>query len=160
MDLQGERLIPATIERTWDALNDPAMLQVSVPGCESLTRHDDGSFDAVVAVRIGPVNARFKGKLELADVQPLRSYTLRFEGQGGVAGFGKGSADVELLPQDDGTRLVYRARAQVGGKVAQIGSRLVDAAASKLVAKFFDAFEAQLRPSPPGDAEPAPVASG
>jgi carbon monoxide dehydrogenase subunit G len=151
MDLQGERLIPAPLERTWFALNDADILKACVPGCESLTRNEDGTYAAVLALRVGPVNARFKGKLSLSDVQPPHRYTLHFEGQGGVAGFGKGSAQVELHPQQAQTRLAWRAHAQVGGKMAQVGSRLVDAAAAKLIERFFDAFEARVHiPGPDG----------
>ncbi|HET7655767.1 MAG TPA: carbon monoxide dehydrogenase subunit G [Luteimonas sp.] len=151
MELQGERLIPAGPERTWEALNDPAILQDCIPGCETLVLDDDGSFAATMALRLGPVSARMKGRLRLADVQPPRACTLHFDGQGGVAGFGKGSAQVELHPQQAQTRLAWRAHAQVGGKMAQVGSRLVDAAAAKLIERFFDAFEARVHiPGPDG----------
>ncbi|MEY4908174.1 MAG: hypothetical protein RL260_1892 [Pseudomonadota bacterium] len=142
MELKGERLIPAPIEQTWAALNDPEVLKGCVIGCDTLERNGDDGFLAQMAVRIGPVSARFKGSLKLTDVNPPTSYTIHFEGQGGVAGHGKGSADVTLAPTDDGqTRLTYLARAQVGGKIAQIGSRLVDAAAGKIADEFFQAFE-------------------
>lgn len=156
MELTGERLIPADVARTWHALNDPETLKACIPGCESLTRTGDSSFESVVAVKIGPVNARFKGKVNLTNVQPPTAYTLNFDGQGGAAGFSKGSADVALSPEGDATRLRFNAKAQVGGKMAQIGSRLVDATAQKLAEQFFSAFEAQL--SPPTAAATAPVA--
>jgi carbon monoxide dehydrogenase subunit G len=146
MELQGERTIPAPRERTWAALNDPQILKACITGCESLEREGENGLLALVAVRVGPVSARFKGKLQLADVVPQVSYTIHFDGQGGVAGFGKGSADVKLSDAGPGrTTLAYVARAQVGGKLAQIGSRLVDAAAGKIAEDFFQAFEAQLR---------------
>jgi carbon monoxide dehydrogenase subunit G len=146
MELQGERTIPAPRERTWAALNDPQILKGCITGCESLEREGENGLLALVAVRVGPVSARFKGKLQLADVVPRQSYTIHFDGQGGVAGFGKGSADVKLSDAGPGrTTLAYVARAQVGGKLAQIGSRLVDAAAAKIAEDFFQAFEAQLR---------------
>lgn len=146
MELQGERTIPAPRARTWDALNDPQVLKACITGCESLEREGDNGLLALVAVKVGPVSARFKGKLQLSDVVPQQSYTIHFDGQGGVAGFGKGSADVKLLDAGPAsTKLAYVARAQVGGKLAQIGSRLVDAAASKIAEDFFQAFEAQLR---------------
>lgn len=143
MELKGERLIPAPIDQTWAALNDPDVLKDCVIGCDTLERNGDDGFLAQMAVKIGPVSARFKGSMKLTDVNPPTGYTIHFEGQGGMAGHGKGSADVTLAPTDDGqTRLAYVARAQVGGKIAQIGSRLVDAAAGKIADEFFQAFEA------------------
>ena len=137
------------------------------PGCESLERTADDAYVARVAVKVGPVSARFTGNLKLQNVQPPSSYTIAFDGQGGVAGFGRGSADVKLSPEGTGqTKLGYAAQAQVGGKLAQIGSRLVDAAAAKIAEDFFKAFEAEVQsrvaPPPaeaPGEplAEPAPV---
>ncbi len=146
MELQGDRLIPATLDKTWAALNDPDTLKACIAGCESLERTGDDAFAAVVAVKVGPVSARFKGNLKMSNVVAPTSYTLNFDGQGGVAGFGKGSADVMLAPEGTGTRLKYLAKAQVGGKMAQVGSRLIDAAASKVAEDFFKAFEAHLSP--------------
>jgi len=146
MELQGERTIPASQARTWAALNDPEILKGCISGCESLERTGDDTLQAIVAVRVGPVSARFKGNLQLANVNAPVSYTMNFDGQGGVAGFGKGSADVELVevgPKQ--TTLKYLAKAQVGGKLAQVGSRLIDAAASKIAEDFFIAFESKLR---------------
>ena len=148
MELQGERLIPASLATTWAALNDPDTLKACIAGCESLERTGDDSFAALVAVKVGPVSAKFKGKLQLSNVVAPQSYTIHFDGQGGVAGFGKGSADVVLAEEGVATRLKYHARAQVGGKMAQVGSRLVDAAASKVAEDFFTAFEAHLQPAP------------
>ena len=145
MELTGDRLIPAPRERTWAALNDPEVLKACIAGCESLERTGDDGFTALVAVKVGPVSARFKGNLKLSNVQPGSSYTIHFDGQGGAAGFGKGSADVALEDEAGQTRLRYTARAQVGGKMAQIGSRLVDAAAAKISEDFFQAFENRLR---------------
>ena len=150
MELHSERLIPASVTTTWAALNDPAVLKACITGCESLERTADDAFTAQVAVKVGPVSARFKGNLKLTDVQPPHSYTIHFDGQGGIAGFGKGSADVKLAPEGTQTRLAYAARAQVGGKLAQIGSRLIDAAAGKIAEDFFKAFEAHLQAA--GDA--------
>ncbi|MGE0311639.1 MAG: CoxG family protein [Lautropia sp.] len=147
MKLQGERTIPANVEQTWTALNDPQTLKACIKGCESIEITGENQFLAVVAVRIGPVNAKFKGKLDLTDVVPMSSYRINFEGQGGIAGFGKGSADVKLSEATQpapATLLAYEANAQVGGKIAQIGSRLVDSAASKIAADFFTAFEAHM----------------
>ena len=152
MELNGERIIPASIDATWAALNDPAILKASIAGCESLERVGDDGFAAVVALKIGPVSARFKGNLKMTHVQPPTGYTINFDGQGGVAGFGKGSADVSLAAVSDAaTRLAYRARATVGGKMAQIGSRLIDATAAKITDDFFKAFEAQLRARLPAE---------
>lgn len=145
MKLSGERVIPASIQTTWDALNDPETLKASIKGCESLEKSGEDEFLVALKVKIGPVNARFKGKLNLENVQPPHSYTIRFEGQGGIAGFGKGSADVSLEEQGESTLLKYESNAQVGGKIAQIGSRLVDSAATKIATEFFAAFEQQLK---------------
>lgn len=144
MELQGERLIPASVQQTWEALNDPDTLKACIAGCESLERSGDDGFTAVVAVRVGPVSAKFKGNLKMTNVQAPNSYTINFDGQGGVAGFGKGSADVALTNEAGQARLRYLARAQVGGKMAQVGSRLIDAAAGKIAEDFFKAFEAKL----------------
>jgi len=160
MELQGDRLIPATLDKTWAALNDPDTLKACIAGCESLERTGEDAFAAVVAVKVGPVSARFKGNLKMSNVLAPTSYTLNFDGQGGVAGFGKGSADVALTPEGTGTRLKYNAKAQVGGKMAQVGSRLIDAAASKVAEDFFKAFEAQLSPPPaavPADTGQVPM---
>lgn len=145
MELIGEQLIPASQQRTWDSLNDPEVLKSCIPGCETLERTEEGGFAATLALRIGPVSARFKGKLMLSDVQAPDRYTMHFDGQGGMAGFGKGSAQVQLAAADGGTRLSYAAKAQVGGKLAQVGSRLVDAAAAKITNDFFAAFNARSR---------------
>jgi uncharacterized protein len=153
MELQGERLIPAPPDKTWAALNDPDTLKACIAGCESLERTGDDAFAALVAVKVGPVSARFKGNLKMTNVVAPTSYTINFDGQGGVAGFGKGSADVTLAPEGAGTRLKYLAKATVGGKMAQVGSRLIDAAAAKVAEDFFKAFEAHL--SPPAAAAPA-----
>jgi uncharacterized protein len=149
MELKGERLIPAPVESTWAALNNPEVLKGCIAGCESLERSGDDSYQALVAVRVGPVSARFKGKLQLSNVKAPYSYTIHFDGQGGVAGFGKGSADVTLVAEGTQTRLSYVAQAQVGGKLAQVGSRLVDAAAGKIAEDFFAAFEATLKAAIP-----------
>jgi hypothetical protein len=144
MELTGEQRIAAPVDRTWVALNDPSTLKACIAGCETIEREEDNVFAVTMAVRIGPVNAKFKGKLRLENIQPPSSYTINFEGQGGVAGFGKGSADVTLSAQEGGTLLKYTARAQVGGKIAQIGSRLIDATARKMADDFFTAFNAQV----------------
>ena len=159
MELHGERLIPADVETTWAALNDPETLKACIAGCESLERTGDNAFTARVAVKVGPVSARFTGNLQLQNVQPPQSYTIVFDGQGGVAGFGRGSADVNLTEETPAqTKLAYEAKAQVGGKIAQIGSRLVDAAAAKIADDFFRAFETHLQAqSVAADAAAAPA---
>ncbi len=144
MNLQGERTIPATPETTWAALNDPDTLKACITGCESLERVGDDEYLATIAMRVGPVNARFKGRLKLQNVVAPSSYTIAFDGQGGAAGFGKGSADVHLSPDSGGTRLAYAAKAQIGGKLAQVGSRLIDGAAAKITDDFFKAFESRV----------------
>jgi carbon monoxide dehydrogenase subunit G len=159
MELQGERLIPAPVAETWKALIEPEILKACIAGCESLERTGDDSFTALVAVRVGPVSARFKGNLKLTNVQAPNSYTINFDGQGGVAGFGKGSADVALTAEGAQSRLKYTARAQVGGKMAQVGSRLIDAAAGKIAEDFFTAFEARLQAVAAGAPIPAPAAA-
>ncbi len=146
MELQGERTIPASVDTTWASLNDPEVLKACIAGCESVERTGPDAMTAVVALKVGPVSARFKGKLSMTNVQAPNSYTINFDGQGGVAGFGKGSADVALTAQGaQQTLLKYTARATVGGKMAQIGSRLIDATAAKITEDFFKAFEAHLQ---------------
>lgn len=163
MELKGERLIPASVDTTWAALNNPDILKACITGCESLERTGDDAFQALVTVRVGPVSAKFKGNLKMTDVKAPNSYTINFDGQGGVAGFGKGSADVSLAAEGSGTKLSYVARAQVGGKMAQVGSRLIDAAAGKVAEDFFTAFEAALAPAEGAVAAapaPTPAAAG
>jgi len=144
MKMTGQRLLPVPRQQAWDALNDPEMLKACIPGCDSIVQTDPSTFEVLMAARIGPVAARFKGRLTQSDVVEPESYTLAFDGQGGVAGFGKGTAAVRLTPVEGGTMLDYEADAQVGGKIAQIGSRLVDAAAAKIADEFFASFESKL----------------
>jgi len=149
MDLTGTRTIEAPRDAVWAALNDPAVLKDCVPGCESLERVADGEWRAVVAAKVGPVSARFTGKMTLADLDPPKGYTLKFEGQGGAAGFAGGEARVALAEGSPGqTALSYAAKAQVGGKLAQIGSRLVDGAAAKMADEFFARFARHFAASP------------
>ncbi len=140
MEMTGEQLIPASQQHTWDALNDPEILKACVPGCDSIEKTGENEYLVLMVARVGPVSAKFKGKLALSDLDPPNSYSIAFEGQGGAAGFGKGSAQVRLAPEGEGTRLAYSVKASVGGKLAQIGSRLVDAAAKKIANDFFQAF--------------------
>ena len=144
MEMSGEERIPATQGETWAALNDPEILKACVPGCESIERVAQNEYQVLMAARIGPVSAKFKGKLALSELNPPHSYAIAFEGQGGAAGFGKGSAQVQLAPEGEGTLLTYQVKANVGGKLAQIGSRLVDAAAKKISQDFFAAFNAKV----------------
>jgi carbon monoxide dehydrogenase subunit G len=146
MELSGRRLLPVDRATAWRALNDPAVLCRAVPGCESLEPTGANEYAAVLAAAIGPVRARFKGKLRLEDVVEPSSYTLRFEGDGGAAGFAKGVARVKLADEGKTTALDYTVSSQVGGKLAQVGNRLVDSVARKLADEFFAALDAQLRP--------------
>jgi uncharacterized protein len=144
MEMTGVQLVPASQRVVWDALNDPAMLKASVPGCESIERTGENEYQVQMVARVGPVSARFKGKLTLSDVKPPDSYSIAFEGQGGAAGFAKGGAHVRLTPEADKTKLSYDVKASVGGKLAQIGSRLVDAAAKKVADDFFRNFNQKV----------------
>jgi len=145
MEMTGEQRIPASQADTWAALNDPEFLKGCVPGCESIERTGENEFSVLMTARVGPVAAKFKGRMLISDSRPPNSYALGFEGQGGVAGFAKGSASVSLTPEGEGqTLLSYQAKANVGGKLAQIGSRLVDAAAQKVAAEFFTAFNERM----------------
>ena len=144
MEMSGEQLVPAPQKAVWDALNDPEMLKACVPGCESIEKSGDNEYQVLMVARVGPVSAKFKGKLTLSDIKPPDSYSLSFEGQGGPAGFAKGGAHVRLAPEGDGTKLSYDVKASVGGKLAQIGSRLVDAAARKVADDFFRNFNEKV----------------
>jgi carbon monoxide dehydrogenase subunit G len=160
MVMTGEQQLAAPREKVWAMLNDPAVLKSCIPGCETLDVIGENEFQAVATNKIGPVKARFKGKLELADLNPPHSYTLHFEGQGGAAGHGKGSATVRLEPAGPhATRLHYTAQASVGGKLAQVGSRLIDLAAQKLAGDFFQNFGAALLQRYGAPPAPAPVAA-
>ena len=129
MDMTGERRIPASRQLVWSALNDPDVLRATIPGCESLEKQSDTAMKAVASVKIGPISARFTGNVQLSDMDPPNGYTISGEGQGGVAGFAKGGAKVKLDDDSGATVLRYEVHAQVGGKLAQLGARLVDATA-------------------------------
>jgi carbon monoxide dehydrogenase subunit G len=144
MDMTGERRIPAPRERVWDALNDPDVLKSCIPGCETLEKTSDKDMKATAAVKIGPIAARFTGKVELSDLDPPNGYKISGEGQGGVAGFAKGGAVVRLADDEGATRLSYDVRAQVGGKIAQLGARLIDATAKQMADQFFDRFTERM----------------
>ncbi|HEX4524710.1 MAG TPA: carbon monoxide dehydrogenase subunit G [Casimicrobiaceae bacterium] len=150
--MKGSRVVPTDLDTTWRALNDPEVLRACIPGCESIDRVSDTEYRLAMTARVGPVSAKFTGRLLLADIVAPRSYTLKFEGQGGAAGFANGSAKVELSPVDANTRIDYAANAQVGGKLAQIGSRLIDGAAAKVADDFFARFSERAGGSPPSPA--------
>ena len=144
MDMTGERRIPAPRGKVWDALNDPAVLKASIPGCDNLEKTSDHEMKASASVKIGPISARFAGRVELSDIDPPNGYTISGEGQGGVAGFAKGGAVVRLADDGDGTLLSYEVKAQVGGKIAQLGARLIDATAKQMADAFFTRFAAEV----------------
>ena len=159
MELKGEYRIPAAREQVWAMLNDPAVLRECIPGCESLEGSAADGFAARVTTKVGPVKATFNGQVTLSNVRPPESYTISGEGKGGVAGFAKGGADVHLAPDGSGTLLTYTVNAQVGGKLAQLGARLIDSTAKKLADQFFSSFAskagagAEVEAPPPGTIE-------
>ena len=157
MDMTGERRIPAPRQTVWNALNDPEVLRASIPGCESLEKLSDTEMKATAALKIGPISARFTGNVQLSDIDPPNGYTISGEGQGGVAGFAKGGAKVNLADDGGDTLLRYEVHAQVGGKLAQLGARLVDATAKQMADQFFDRFSARVAPAMP---RPALAAAG
>jgi uncharacterized protein len=140
MQMTGEQRIEASVDEVWKALNDPEVLKASIPGCQELEKKSDTELAAKVTLKIGPVKATFNGEVELQNLNPPHSYTIVGEGKGGVAGFAKGGADVELNEDGDATILAYEAKADVGGKIAQLGSRLIDSTAKKLAGQFFERF--------------------
>ena len=149
MEMTNTRVVNAPPDKVGSALNDPAVLKDAIPGCETLERKTDTEWMVVIAAKVGPVAARFNGKIGLADLAPPTSYTMKFEGQGGAAGFANGEAKVSLAPSGaDATALSYTAKAQVGGKIAQLGSRLIDGAAAKMADEFFARFAERVAPAP------------
>jgi carbon monoxide dehydrogenase subunit G len=144
MELKGSRIIAADRATVWAALNDPEVLKACIPGCEELTGSPEDGFEATVKQKVGPVKATFKGGVTLSDVVPERSYRIAGEGKGGVAGFAKGAADVTLADVADGTELTYDVEAKVGGKLAQLGSRLIDGFARKMADQFFERFQERV----------------
>ncbi|MBC7778831.1 MAG: carbon monoxide dehydrogenase subunit G, partial [Proteobacteria bacterium] len=153
MEIKGERIIQAQRPVVWAALNDPGVLQRSIPGCETIDKVSDTELNATLTLKVGPVKAKFKGNVKLVDLKPPEQYTIVGEGQGGVAGFGKMKATVTLAEHPQGTQLTYVADAQVGGKLAQVGSRLIEGTAAKLAQEFFDAFEKNVAPTAGPDLE-------
>lgn len=144
LEMSGEYVLPKDRETVYAALNDPEMLKKCIPGCEELNKEGDNAFSAVVKMTIGPVSARFKGKVRLEDLDPPNGYRIAGEGEGGVAGFAKGGATVKLSEVPEGTKLTYNAEANVGGKIAQLGQRLLAGSAKKIADKFFSNFTAEL----------------
>ncbi len=138
--LEGKNIAPASPEKVWESLNDVEILKASIPGCEELERHDQNSFSGVVVLKIGPVKARFKGKVTLADLNPPNGCSIVGEGEGGIAGFAKGTAIVSLLAVPEGTEVSYKIDASIGGKIAQLGSRLMAGTIAKLSDQFFSKF--------------------
>jgi carbon monoxide dehydrogenase subunit G len=140
MTMNGEVQLAASRDTVWAKLNDPAVLKSCVPGCEQLDKTSDTEFQAVASIKVGPVKARWKGKVRLSDLDPPNGYRISGEGEGGVAGFAKGGATVALADKDGGTLLTYNVEAQIGGKLAQLGQRLINGAAKKTADDFFANF--------------------
>ena len=152
MDMQGNRQLGVSQQQAWDALNDPAILKACIPGCEKFELTTENQYAVLVAVKIGPVAAKFNGKVTLADIQAPNSYSLQFEAQGGVAGFGQGESKVELVANAQGCELRYTVHSKVGGKIAQLGQRLIDGVGKSLAEDFFKRFETALQEKYPESA--------
>ena len=166
MEMSGEYKINATREKVWAGLNDPEILKQSIPGCEEIDQTSDTSFTAKVTAKVGPVKAKFAGSVQLTDIDAPNGYRISGEGKGGAAGFAKGGANVKLEEDGDGTLLKYEVDAQVGGKLAQLGARLIDGTAKKMASQFFENFAEVVTDGDTGEAEasaeaaPAAAASG
>ncbi len=145
MDMQATRALGVSQSQAWDCLNDPQVLKACIPGCDSVEPSGENQYAIAMSVRIGPVSAKFKGQITLTDIQAPQSYRILFEGQGGPAGFGKGQAQVSLAPTATGCELAYTVQASVGGKVAQLGQRLIDGAARSLAEDFFRRFDEEMQ---------------
>ncbi len=145
MDMQATRALGVSQSQAWDCLNDPQVLKACIPGCDSVEPSGENQYAIAMSVRIGPVSAKFKGQITLTDIQAPQSYRILFEGQGGPAGFGKGQAQVSLTPTATGCELAYTVQASVGGKVAQLGQRLIDGAARSLAEDFFRRFDEEMQ---------------
>ena len=146
MTMNGEYQLPVSRETVWAKLNDTETLKACIPGCESFDKLSDTEYQAVAATKIGPVKAKFKGKVRLSDLDPPNRYKISGQGDGGIAGFASGGATVKLEPKDGGTLLAYTVEAQIGGKLAQLGQRLINGAAKKLADEFFQKFAASVSP--------------
>ena len=170
MEMQGTRQLAITQTQAWDALNDPAILKQCIPGCDRIEASGENQYSMGVALKIGPLAARFAGKIALSDIHPPSSYTIAFDGQGGPAGFGKGKAQVQLHANDNGVELAYTVQASVGGKIAQVGQRLIDGVAKSMAEDFFKRFDEEMQKrhpeasgvnvAPTEAAPTAPIASG
>ncbi len=145
MDMKASRQLAVTQQQAWDALNDPAVLKTCISGCDKVEASGENQYTIAMALKIGPVSAKFTGKITLSEINPPTSYKLSFDGQGGVAGFGKGSAEVSLSPNGDGCELSYSVHASVGGKIAQLGQRLIDGAAKSMAEDFFKRFDNEMQ---------------
>lgn len=156
MELTGDILIGAPREKVWAGLNDTEILARCIPGCESMEATSSTERTARVAIKIGPVRARFVGNVRMEDIRPNEGCVLRFQGSGGAAGMAKGHSNVELADEDGGTRLSYTAQASIGGKLGQVGGRMIDAASKQMADQFFTAFNAQMVGLPGADVAPAP----
>ena len=156
MTMQGEVALAADRATVWAALNDADILKSCIPGCQSLDKTSDTSFSAVAKLKIGPVSATFKGSVQFSEINPTHGYRITGEGEGGIAGFAKGGALVKLTDHEGGTLLTYEVEANVGGKIAQLGSRLIDGVAKKMADEFFNNFAAKLAPVSSDTAEPEP----
>ncbi len=149
MDMQGSRQLAITQQQAWEALNDPEILKACIPGCDKVEPTGENQYAIGMAVKIGPVSAKFAGKITLADIVAPESYSINFEGQGGAAGFGKGNSAVKLLPNADGCELQYTVHASVGGKIAQLGQRLIDGVAKSMAEDFFKRFDEAMQAAHP-----------
>ena len=158
MDMTGEYRIPAPREKVWEGLNDPDVLKQAIPGCDEIEKESETAFNAKVTTKLGPVKAKFAGAVTLSDLNPPESYTISGEGKGGAAGFAKGGAKVHLAEDGDETVLTYEVHASVGGKIAQLGGRLIDSTARKLAEQFFSKF-AEIVSQPSEATESAPAAA-
>ena len=149
MDMQGSRQLAITQQQAWDALNDPAVLKACIPGCDKVEPTGENQYAIGMSVKVGPVSAKFAGKIALTDIVPPKSYSINFEGQGGAAGFGKGNSAVTLTPNDAGCLLNYTVHASVGGKIAQLGQRLIDGVAKSMAEDFFKRFDEAMQTAYP-----------
>ncbi len=149
MDMQGSRQLAITQQQAWDALNDPAVLKACIPGCDKVEPTGENQYAIGMSVKVGPVSAKFAGKIALTDIVPPKSYSINFEGQGGAAGFGKGNSAVTLMPNDAGCLLDYTVHASVGGKIAQLGQRLIDGVAKSMAEDFFKRFDEAMQAAHP-----------
>ena len=145
MDMQGSRQLAINQQQTWDALNDPQVLKLCIPGCDKIEASGENQYSMAVSLKIGPLAAKFAGKIALSDINAPHSYTIAFEGQGGPAGFGKGNAKVQLHPNAEGVALEYTVQASVGGKIAQVGQRLIDGVAKSMAEDFFKRFDQEMQ---------------